>query len=581
MIDFESLLEFEESLGQSLNRSHKLILLALEAKIDQVREDDRNFHDDVDPALSCCSEAQPSVEELAESYDVREDEFARCNTCGQSLARAADAEAEAEAPAPASCCKMAMDKNKLASWSSLDKSYWASFMDNPSRTINTLPNYTELSCLRQGIPNCLRSFVWRKLFLLNSTKIPTSIQLVYQNFQHSYSVEVATQIKKDLSRTFPAVEFFKEARTIEDLSTILNVYANYDAELGYCQGLLFLVGVLYHHLQRNCELTFYALTNIMAIESELHDVFTPTMMSTISNQWANEFASIFKQVDTEFYTHLSSIADMSTFLFQWWLSFMSSHVPDLSIISRIMDFCLLQGWKVGIFKISLGLLVSNRPILMSLVEGDEEVVYQHMLNESKWGTVMGNLEGFFGELLFSWQDDLFIDFQRIESMSSSTSTSDTYPYASHAHPYTLQSLKSLPLFNLKSPTAPGRLRSNTTSTGATNQSQSSLFSFKTSSNGKYAESIYSNTSEDSLETKSFTDFLKLPTFAKKNHNSNEKSSGKMEDDLWAENKSLRLENDELKMMLGKAFALLNAPAGENEMEIALLKGEILQVISEE
>ena len=59
-------------------------------------------------------------------------------------------------------------------------------------------------------------------------------------------------ILRDIHRTFPAHEFFKEAGGIgqESLYRISKAYSVYDSEIGYCQGQSFLIGKdkFYFHL---------------------------------------------------------------------------------------------------------------------------------------------------------------------------------------------------------------------------------------------------------------------------------------------------------------------------------------------
>lgn len=53
-------------------------------------------------------------------------------------------------------------------------------------------------------------------------------------------------IQRDLARTFPRIEMFKQENGNGQISMkrILEAYSLYDSEVGYCQGLAFLVGPL-------------------------------------------------------------------------------------------------------------------------------------------------------------------------------------------------------------------------------------------------------------------------------------------------------------------------------------------------
>jgi hypothetical protein len=60
-------------------------------------------------------------------------------------------------------------------------------------------------------------------------------------------------IKRDLTRTFPNVDMFKQENGPGQLALcrILVAYSLYDAHVGYCQGLAFLVGPLLMNV-RSC-----------------------------------------------------------------------------------------------------------------------------------------------------------------------------------------------------------------------------------------------------------------------------------------------------------------------------------------
>lgn len=57
-------------------------------------------------------------------------------------------------------------------------------------------------------------------------------------------------ILRDINRTFPAHDYFKEAGGVgqDSLYKISKAYAVYDEEVGYCQGLSFLAAALLLHV---------------------------------------------------------------------------------------------------------------------------------------------------------------------------------------------------------------------------------------------------------------------------------------------------------------------------------------------
>jgi hypothetical protein len=515
MSTFEPLIEFEQSFSCNCD-SHQLILSNLELKIEAFDNNDilgeEQCHRDMYSKHQLIS--------LFENYSCKDDQFLTCKTCGCELT---------DPTSYKSCCSEFV--LRVTQVNDLTATFWLSFVNNPTTTINTFPSCTKFFALQQGIPPPLRTIIWKKLFLFSSNAIPQLSKILFTNFQHSYNEDISKQISKDLSRTFPLVDFFKLDTTISNLSTILNVYANYDAELGYCQGLLFLVGVLYHNFDSDCQMTFHALISIMNLESEVHDIFESLTMPITLGKWHHQFKAILGKVDPELYNHLDGFVELNTFLYQWWLSFVCSHIPDMSVVNRNIDFCMIQGWKVGLFKISLGLLISNKPILMAVGTGDEEVIYQHLLNESKWGNVINNLDYFYGDLLLSWEDELFMPVAQVESTRSSRSSSVSKKLVSHTRtPSMLDKVKDY-------------VSSSASSTTTTeNHSSLSLSSTTAHHVKKGSESIYSDIS---LDSKLFTDYMKLPP---------------LKLSLEDINNDLMLENQKLKLLLSKAYdTIQNAP----------------------
>jgi len=98
--------------------------------------------------------------------------------------------------------------------------------------------------LRHGIPNELRPQIWEFLTDLKSlrSKYPKDY---YQTLKTEPS-PADSQIKKDTPRTFTTDPFFtnKENNAEDLLFNILRAYANHDKEVGYTQGMNYIVGKL-------------------------------------------------------------------------------------------------------------------------------------------------------------------------------------------------------------------------------------------------------------------------------------------------------------------------------------------------
>jgi len=122
------------------------------------------------------------------------------------------------------------------------KSQWLKILKN-----NDLDNtsVTELvQSLRHGIPEELRPQIWEFLAQTNSLKqkYPSKYYEKLKNTPSSHD----SIINKDIGRTFPKDSFFRDANYNAEglLFNILRAYSNHDSEIGYTQGMNYVVGKL-------------------------------------------------------------------------------------------------------------------------------------------------------------------------------------------------------------------------------------------------------------------------------------------------------------------------------------------------
>ncbi len=88
----------------------------------------------------------------------------------------------------------------------------------------------------------MRSNMWMRLSNCNENE--TEMFEVYKNL---ISKECSSDdvIRRDISRTFPANDYFKESGTGQELLfKISRGYAIYDKDVGYCQGISFIGAAL-------------------------------------------------------------------------------------------------------------------------------------------------------------------------------------------------------------------------------------------------------------------------------------------------------------------------------------------------
>ncbi|KAI7605038.1 hypothetical protein KC319_g21791, partial [Hortaea werneckii] len=118
--------------------------------------------------------------------------------------------------------------------------FWAALVQDYPSTASRLPTLTT-SKIRSGIPPPLRGVVWTSM----SGARDRELEEAFEKLQHEKS-PYDGQINKDVGRSFPGVELFRDAEGEGQkmLGRVLKCFSLQDKDIGYCQGLGFLVGPL-------------------------------------------------------------------------------------------------------------------------------------------------------------------------------------------------------------------------------------------------------------------------------------------------------------------------------------------------
>ena len=152
-------------------------------------------------------------------------------------------------------------------------------------------------------------------------------------------------IIRDLARTFPKHEFFKHADGLgqESLFNVMKAYSLYDPEVGYCQGLSFIVGALLLHMPD--EQAFSCLVHLMHTY-EFRGCFTPRM--ELLQLRLYQFDRILQELMPRVNDHLLQEGIRSTmYASQWFLTIFSYRFP-LEVVFRIMDIIFATGVVSGV-----------------------------------------------------------------------------------------------------------------------------------------------------------------------------------------------------------------------------------------
>ncbi|XP_011304612.1 rab GTPase-activating protein 1-like isoform X2 [Fopius arisanus] len=201
---------------------------------------------------------------------------------------------------------------------------------------------------RQGIPEALRGEVWQRLSNCdNSLDMMDKYRILITKESSCESV-----ILRDINRTFPAHDFFKETGGLgqDSLYRISKAYAAYDEEVGYCQGLSFLVASLLLHMPE--EQAFCVLVKLM-YNYGLRDLYKDRFDNLHMRFY--QLNRLIEDQLPELYKHFFDLGvETHMFAAQWFLTLFTARFP-LYLVFHILDVFLLQGLDT-IFQVALALL---------------------------------------------------------------------------------------------------------------------------------------------------------------------------------------------------------------------------------
>eukprot|EP00040_Diaphanoeca_grandis_P044342 m.270694 g.270694 ORF g.270694 m.270694 type:complete len:714 (-) comp91065_c0_seq1:571-2712(-) len=215
--------------------------------------------------------------------------------------------------------------------------------------------------VRRGIPSQHRSTLWTHSASCSSTQVSEED---FNNLWQAESIH-ELQIERDLDRTFPCHDLFKDAEGAgqKSLLRVVKAVSVQNDEIGYCQGFTFIAGVLLMHLSEvNAFRVFGSLLNDFGLGS----LFCPTMADLPLR--LHQFDGIFKDLFPQLHAHFDSQSILtSSFASKWFLTLFATVLP-LPCVFRFFDILLLgtldQG-VVEIFRAGCAILEGNHDHLLS------------------------------------------------------------------------------------------------------------------------------------------------------------------------------------------------------------------------
>ncbi|KAL5109499.1 Rab GTPase-activating protein 1 [Taenia crassiceps] len=214
-----------------------------------------------------------------------------------------------------------------------------------------------IQLVRRGIPHTMRKEIWQMLAGFQGAD--PGLTEVYRILL-TKPCRFDTEIQRDLPRTFPANDFFKDREGQEVLFQLTRAYALYDEAVGYCQGISFIAAALLLHLPE--EQAFCLLAKIMSNYG--------TRLLFLQNceglfRCLHQFECLLRNQLPDVAKAFEDLGvKVHMFASQWFLTLFMTKFP-LYLVFRIFDIFLAEG-LIFIFKVMISLLRISRSILLSL-----------------------------------------------------------------------------------------------------------------------------------------------------------------------------------------------------------------------
>ncbi|SZF03355.1 unnamed protein product [Blumeria hordei] len=277
-----------------------------------------------------------------------------------------------------------------------DLEFWGALVQDHARTAQYLPTLLTRK-IRNGIPAPLRGVVWQSMSGARDTVLEEQFDRL-----SGESSPYEGMIGKDLGRSFPGVEMFRdpEGQGQQMLGLVLRCFSLYDDEIGYCQGLAFLVGPLLMHM--GDKQAFSVLVRLME-SYEMRSCFLPDLSGLHMRIY--QFRHLLQTLVPNLSAHLDAMEIEPAYVSQWFLSFFAVTCP-LPMLFRIYDVIFAEGASVTIMRVALSLMQKNEAKILACAEYED--VMSLLLSRGLWDVYHYNADEFVNDFV-SLSDQITVE----------------------------------------------------------------------------------------------------------------------------------------------------------------------------
>eukprot|EP00164_Ancoracysta_twista_P005342 GFYU01007305.1.p1 GENE.GFYU01007305.1~~GFYU01007305.1.p1 ORF type:complete len:424 (-),score=137.17 GFYU01007305.1:143-1414(-) len=250
--------------------------------------------------------------------------------------------------------------------------------------------------IRKGIPGEMRKELWLGLSgahaLLRDN--PGAYSKLVQQGGNMES-EAVKQIEMDLHRTFPGHKKFETTEGIDQLRRVLTAYSVRNPDIGYCQAMNFITGMLLLFMDE--EEAFWMLSTIVELILP-GGYFTQTMSAMQTDQ--RVFSELLSSKLKKVFKHIGYMDAPFTLATQQWFLCLYVNTLPVETTLRVWDSLFFEGSKI-LFRVGLAIMKLNEKALLATEDIGEviqllkslprsvvdcEALMKMAFNDMQWGS---------------------------------------------------------------------------------------------------------------------------------------------------------------------------------------------------
>ncbi|KAI7885983.1 hypothetical protein K492DRAFT_203534 [Lichtheimia hyalospora FSU 10163] len=276
---------------------------------------------------------------------------------------------------PSTTPPMTPTRCRVSSEDDIDWDFWEAVIQDFDRVAIRMPHLLSVK-LRGGVPTPLRGLIWQAMCKSGSLHLET----VYGQLCNEQS-PYERVIQRDLTRTFPCIDMFKQEGGEGQLAMrrILEAYSLYDPDVGYCQGLAFVVGPLLMHMP---EIQAFCVFVRLMETYEMRPMFTHKMEGLQLRLY--QFSCLLKEHLPDLAAHMEAHGvHAAMYASQWFLTLFAYGFP-LPLVERIYDIVFAEGAAETIMRVAIAMLRRAEPRILQETEFEDllDHVTSHRLCDS-------------------------------------------------------------------------------------------------------------------------------------------------------------------------------------------------------